>query len=90
MDKLLGAEGEEVAAEDGGPLAERLGPPQGYAAELRASAGLPAPGAGAAGRRAAAVALTPLFAGGGLRSRSPSCSAAGCWACWPPSWPASR
>jgi hypothetical protein len=103
-----------VAAEDGGPLAERLGPPEGYAAELRASAGLPAPGA--AGRRAtlresrlarrlegawraarahpagravveflpelrpawwvvrgylavqaAAVALTPLFAGGGLR-----------------------
>jgi hypothetical protein len=108
---------EEVAAEDGGPLAERLGPPEGYAAELRASAGLPAPGAEAAGRRraplresavarrlerlwrgarahpagraiveflpelrpawwvvrgyvavqAAAVALTPLFAGGGLR-----------------------
>jgi hypothetical protein len=108
---------EEVAAEDGGPLAERLGPPEGYAAELRASAGLPAPGAGVAGRRraplresavarrlerlwrgarahpagraiveflpelrpawwvvrgyvavqAAAVALTPLFAGGGLR-----------------------
>jgi hypothetical protein len=103
-----------VAAEDGGPLAERLGPPEGYAAELRASAGLPAPGP--AGRRAtlresrlarrlegawraarahpagravveflpelrpawwvvrgylavqaAAVALTPLFAGGGLR-----------------------
>jgi hypothetical protein len=36
---------QEVAAEGGGPLAERLGPPEGYAAELRASAGLPAPGA---------------------------------------------
>jgi hypothetical protein len=35
----------EVAAETGGPLQERLGPPAGYAAELRAWAGLPAPGA---------------------------------------------
>jgi hypothetical protein len=35
----------EVAAEPGGPLAERLGPPEAYAAELRAWAGLPAPGA---------------------------------------------
>jgi hypothetical protein len=34
-----------VAAEAGGPLAERLGRPETYAAELRASAGLPAPGA---------------------------------------------
>src|SRR5215211_3749608 len=122
---------EEVAAEDGGPLAERLGPPEGYAAELRASAGLPAPGA--AGRRAtlresrlarrlegawraarahpagragveflpelrpawwvvrgylavqaAAVALTRCSPAAGCGSRSPSCSAAGCWACWPP------
>jgi hypothetical protein len=32
----------EVAAEAGGPLAERLGRPEAYAAELRASAGLPA------------------------------------------------
>jgi hypothetical protein len=107
----------EVAAEAGGPLSERLGRPEAYAAELRASAGLPAPGAGAAGRpgrprlrdsgaarrlaglwaataghpavramagflpelrpawwvlrgylavQAAAVALTPLFAGGGF------------------------
>jgi hypothetical protein len=46
---------QEVAAEDGGPLDERLGPPERYAAELRASAGLPAPGAGAAGRRRASV-----------------------------------
>jgi hypothetical protein len=38
-----------VAAEAGGPLAERLGRPEAYAAELRASAGLPAPGA--SGRR---------------------------------------
>ena len=37
---------QEVAAEAGGPLAERLGEPEDYAAELRASAGLPAPGAG--------------------------------------------
>jgi hypothetical protein len=36
---------QEVAAEAGGPLAERLGRPDAYAAELRASAGLPAPGA---------------------------------------------
>jgi hypothetical protein len=35
----------EVAAEAGGPLAERLGRPEAYAAELRASAGLPASGA---------------------------------------------
>jgi hypothetical protein len=108
---------QEVAAEAGGPLTERLGRPEAYAAELRASAGLPAP-AGTAGRRrgrprlrgsrvarrlaglraaalghpagravaqflpelrpawwvlrgylavqAAAVAMTPLFAGGGL------------------------
>ena len=35
----------EVAAEPGGPLEERLGPPETYAAELRAWAGLPAPGA---------------------------------------------
>jgi hypothetical protein len=31
----------EVAAEPGGPLEERLGPPESYAAELRAWAGLP-------------------------------------------------
>jgi hypothetical protein len=37
---------QEVAAEAGGPLAERLGRPEAYAAELRASAGLPGPGAG--------------------------------------------
>jgi len=36
---------EEVAAETGGPLADRLGPPDVYAAELRASAGVP-PGGG--------------------------------------------
>jgi hypothetical protein len=34
----------EVAAETGGPLQERLGPPEAYAAELRAWAGLPPPG----------------------------------------------
>jgi hypothetical protein len=44
---------QEVAAEDGGPLDERLGAPEAYAAELRASAGLPAPGAPAAGHRRA-------------------------------------
>jgi hypothetical protein len=38
---------QEVAAEAGGPLEERLGTPEAYAAELRASAGLPAPGSGA-------------------------------------------
>jgi hypothetical protein len=37
---------QEVAAEAGGPLSERLGAPEAYAAELRASAGLPSPGAG--------------------------------------------
>ena len=42
---------QEVAAEAGGPLAERLGRPEAYAAELRASAGLPGPGAGSGGRR---------------------------------------
>jgi hypothetical protein len=36
----------EVAAEGEGPLEARLGAPEAYAAELRASAGLPAPGAG--------------------------------------------
>ena len=39
----------EVAAEAGGPLTERLGRPEAYAAELRASAGL-APAAGRAAR----------------------------------------
>jgi hypothetical protein len=34
----------EVAAEGAGTLEERLGPPAQYAAELRASAGVPAPG----------------------------------------------
>jgi hypothetical protein len=34
----------EVADEVGGPLVDRLGPPQQYAAELCAAAGLPAPG----------------------------------------------
>ena len=38
---------QEVAAEAGGPLSERLGRPEAYAAELRASAGLPAPDPGA-------------------------------------------
>jgi hypothetical protein len=42
---------QEVAAEAGGSLAERLGRPEAYAAELRASAGLPAAGPGAGGRR---------------------------------------
>jgi hypothetical protein len=37
----------EVAAEDGRPLADRLGPPEQYAAELRVAAGLPAPGTAA-------------------------------------------
>jgi len=40
---------QEVAAEAGGPLAERLGRPEAYAAELRASAGLPGPAPAAAG-----------------------------------------
>lgn len=42
---------QEVAAEAGGPLEERLGRPEAYAAELRASAGLPGPGAGTRRRR---------------------------------------
>ncbi|HET9556553.1 MAG TPA: hypothetical protein VFS70_05385 [Actinomycetota bacterium] len=42
---------QEVAAEAGGPLSERLGRPEAYAAELRASAGLPATVPGAHGRR---------------------------------------
>ena len=41
---------EEVAAEAGGPLEERLGRPEAYAAELRAPAGLPPAGVAAAGR----------------------------------------
>jgi hypothetical protein len=41
----------EVADEDDGPLQARLGAPEAYAAELRASAGLPAPGAAAAEQR---------------------------------------
>ena len=41
----------EVAAEGEEPLEARLGAPGAYAAELRASAGLPAPGTAAAGRR---------------------------------------
>lgn len=48
---------QEVAAEAGGPLAERLGRPEAYAAELRASAGLPALGPGTTGRRARAGRL---------------------------------
>src|SRR5215211_2863511 len=40
---------QEVAAEAGGPLEERLGRPETYAAELRASAGLPGPAPAAAG-----------------------------------------
>jgi hypothetical protein len=48
---------EEVAAETGGPLEERLGQPQAYAAELRASAGLPAPGGARRRRRSLAVRL---------------------------------
>lgn len=43
---------QEVAAEAGGPLEERLGTPAAYAAELRASAGLPAAGAAATAGRA--------------------------------------
>ena len=43
---------QEVAAEAGGPLEERLGRPETYAAELRASAGLPAAGAAATAGRA--------------------------------------
>jgi hypothetical protein len=44
---------QEVAAEAGGPLEERLGQPGAYAAELRASAGLPAAGPRPTGRRPA-------------------------------------
>jgi hypothetical protein len=43
----------EVAAEAGGPLTERLGQPEAYAAELRASAGLAPVAAGAARPRGA-------------------------------------
>ncbi|HWG98892.1 MAG TPA: hypothetical protein VNV66_06120 [Pilimelia sp.] len=47
----------EVAAEAEGTLVERLGPPAGYAAELRASAGVPpAPGGGPAPAVAAGLA----------------------------------
>ena len=45
----------EVAAEDEGSLAERLGPPDVYAAELRASAGLPARDATSSTSRATAI-----------------------------------
>jgi hypothetical protein len=51
---------QEVAAEAGGPLAERLGEPEAYAAELRASAGLPAPGAGRGAEPAGRVARRRL------------------------------
>jgi hypothetical protein len=43
---------QEVAAEAGGPLEERLGTPAAYAAELRASAGPPGAGVAAAAGRA--------------------------------------
>ena len=43
---------QEVAAEAGGPLEERLGTPAAYAAELRASAGRPGAGVAAAAGRA--------------------------------------
>ena len=45
---------QEVAAEAGGPLSERLGPPEAYAAELRASIGLPTPPGTVRGRGAGA------------------------------------
>ena len=45
---------EEVLAETGGPLSERLGPPRAYADELRASAGLPPPRSAAGPRRSPA------------------------------------
>jgi hypothetical protein len=58
---------EEVLAETGGPLAERLGPPEAYAEELRASAGLPP--ASAAGRRRSPVGwLRESWAGRTLRA----------------------
>jgi hypothetical protein len=44
---------QEVATEAGGPLEERLGQPEAYAAELRASAGLPAAGPRPTGPRPA-------------------------------------
>jgi hypothetical protein len=90
----------EVAAEPGGPLEERLGPPEAYAAELRAWAGLPS---GATRRRgprtsrlarrlqrlgAAAAAHPPA---GPWRSSCRSCGPPGgcCAAGWRCSSPAS-
>ena len=61
----------EVAAEAGGPLAERLGRPEAYAAELRASAGLPGPGAGSGQAGGPAVP-----GGSGCATRR-----------WPAAWP---
>ena len=46
----------ETLAETGEPLEARLGTPAAYAAELRASAGFPAPGSGAAGAGRLSVA----------------------------------
>jgi hypothetical protein len=56
----------EVAAEAGGPLAERLGRPEAYAAELRASAGLVA-AAGAARPRGAGPWLRETWGARQLR-----------------------
>jgi hypothetical protein len=89
---------QEVAAEAGGSLTERLGRPEAYAAELRASAGLPATGADAGRRRAslresraarrlagarhAGLAIRPA---GPWSSSCPSCGQPGGWpaATWP-------
>lgn len=54
----------EVAAEGEGPLAERLGPPAAYAAELRAAAGAPT-----VRRRWRTVEIRPRAAVGWVRAR---------------------
>lgn len=45
LDEHLTEAAAETVAEGGGPLEERLGPPAGYASELRRAAGLPQPAA---------------------------------------------
>src|SRR5688500_59282 len=60
----------EVVAEDDGSLRDRLGPPESYAAELRASAGLnPGPAGAGGGARLTARAGVVLAAAAGHARR---------------------
>ncbi len=93
---------QEVAAEAGGPLSERLGRPEAYAAELRASAGLPASGTppAAGPDRGCGRPGAPSSSGASGRSLRPTRPAgpwsSSCLSCGPPggwyaaTWPCRR